>query len=580
MIKNISTFIFSFLLFFIISYNSYAANIYVDKTLSSNITNGKYSAANRNDSGTDGNAYTTIQSAVNAMSPGDHIILRGGTYYGQVCLPPSKNGTSWNEGSYNKMTSYQDEWAILDGQNSCNQKCAGNGEPGGVLLGYAVWDHSSYSDLKYWWFERLELTGGSGRSDEPSAAAGFWGNGGPFKFRFLYVHDNVANAGGENPGGLKGDHWQDTLVEYCYFNNNGMSSGTDNNAAHILIYSDYYAEYWGQYGWNPNDQNHRGNIKNTIRYNYFIGSTVGYKDKASQFLTGRNPSGGHDFDDTYKDYGNKIHHNIFENGRLYAVFANQDFSQVYNNIISGFPQGITVQHEPQPAIYKASVYNNTIINPSCYAIIRYKYKWSAFESTVYWGYDYNNIVDSGDSCNDWCYGESITVAPNGSSGSCGTTTYDLTNYSNAYNYIYRPDNNNNFRLGSTSYTVSEFESQTRTHSPRKQYTNSYNGSDPLYQGTTGENKYKTKGSHVLEGSTTISNGGIGGNHPYLSGVTLPAYVGATNPADNSWVAGVLSLKNVTTLMNGGSDDPGWIEGGSGTTPTPPAIPTIISITIK
>ena len=42
MIKNISTFIFSFIFFSIISYNSYAANIYVDKTLSSNITNGKY----------------------------------------------------------------------------------------------------------------------------------------------------------------------------------------------------------------------------------------------------------------------------------------------------------------------------------------------------------------------------------------------------------------------------------------------------------------------------------------------------------------------------------------------------------
>ena len=58
-----------------LSSNIYAANIYVDKTLSSNCTSGNYSTSNRNCSGNDGNAYRTIQAAIDAMSPGDHIFM-------------------------------------------------------------------------------------------------------------------------------------------------------------------------------------------------------------------------------------------------------------------------------------------------------------------------------------------------------------------------------------------------------------------------------------------------------------------------------------------------------------------------
>ena len=100
---------------------------------------------------------------------------------------------------------------------------------------------------------------------------------------------------------------------------------------------------------------------------------------------------------------------------------------------------------------------------------------------------------------------------------------------------------------------------------------SHNYADVIYTNTsiTGLRAgYKTNGDYVLEGSTTIANGGIGGNHPYFSGVTIPSYVGATNPDDNNWADGVLSLANVTTLMNGGSGDPDWIEGGASSLKTP------------
>ena len=49
-------------LFSVLFFSSYlyAANIYVDKTLSGNITNGSYSTSNRDNSGSDGDAYATV----------------------------------------------------------------------------------------------------------------------------------------------------------------------------------------------------------------------------------------------------------------------------------------------------------------------------------------------------------------------------------------------------------------------------------------------------------------------------------------------------------------------------------------
>ncbi len=56
-------------------------------------------------------------------------------------------------------------------------------------------------------------------------------------------------------------------------------------------------------------------------------------------------------------------------------------------------------------------------------------------------------------------------------------------------------------------------------------------------------------------SKTIANGGIGGAHPLLASVTIPSYIGAADPNDNSWVAGVLCLTDTETLKTGGMQGP-------------------------
>ena len=58
---------------------SAATNYYVDGSLGSNCT-GNYSITNRSCSGSDGNAYTTVQAAVDATVAGDTVYIRAGTY--------------------------------------------------------------------------------------------------------------------------------------------------------------------------------------------------------------------------------------------------------------------------------------------------------------------------------------------------------------------------------------------------------------------------------------------------------------------------------------------------------------------
>jgi hypothetical protein len=54
--------------------------IFVDGQLTANCLNNNYSIANHNASGSDGNAYTTIQAAANATKPGDVVYIRAGLY--------------------------------------------------------------------------------------------------------------------------------------------------------------------------------------------------------------------------------------------------------------------------------------------------------------------------------------------------------------------------------------------------------------------------------------------------------------------------------------------------------------------
>ena len=96
---------------FIIS-NSWAGIIYVDGKLSSDCQNGNYCIANRDCSGYDGNAYRTIQAAVNVAKAGDIVYIRENNYFEKVTIV--RNGTINNPII---LQNYADEKPVIDGNN-------------------------------------------------------------------------------------------------------------------------------------------------------------------------------------------------------------------------------------------------------------------------------------------------------------------------------------------------------------------------------------------------------------------------------------------------------------------------------
>lgn len=547
-----------FLLLLSLGRSTWAATIYVDKGLGLDCTAGNYSAANRTCTGTNGNAYRTIQTAVNAMATGDTIYIRGGTYQETVTIPTSKSGSAWTAGNFNAIASYPGEWAVLDGQNATSGAVLGRVYSGGVP------SHDG-DDIRYWLIERLEIK--NGRKSTGTNAAGFFGNGGPFWLRYLYVHDNTV-TGTDNAFGVGGNHWQDSIIEYCYFYNNGCTGsgcGAADNASHIDIYSDYNWNVRAMQGLTlpMTDSTGFAPYRNIVRYNYAVGTTEikFFKHKAAQYFT-RRVTG---WQNTYSAYGDSIHHNVLVGPWRTGILCHQDFCQIYQNIIDRSDTGISLNYEESSYVplYKPVIYNNTIIGSN--TAIQFRGGASIYTGQLnnLHGYAYNNIIDANTAAG---YGE-LSMRSN------SLTVSDW--YINK-NYSYRPIGTAIVRYWGANHTASQFEAQTDTASPRKYYSASYNADNLLYQGTSGADKYRIRSQHVV-GTSTAGAGGVGGNHPYLSGVSIPSYLGAANPSDDAWVAGVLSLSNITNLITGGHGDPGWIEGGGGLPSQYPNPPTGLRI---
>ena len=544
--------------------------IYVDNRLVADVTDGGYSIAGRNHSGNDGNAYVMIQAAVNAMQPGDKIVVRGGTYLESVHIPATKDGSAWAEGKYNKISSYPGEWAVIDVQNQLR--------PGMQALGNA----GSY--LKYWWFEKLEIknasaTGNVGTSSERDHAVGLAIKGGPFKVRWCSIHDNMALTGSNNPGGIVGRELHGSVIEYNYFVNNGSIDTGTHNSAHALIYSDYN---WNNIAWGGYTNPTGRGAGSVFRYNYFdTGATVGLKYKGDQLFSGRNIPDKADWDDTYQDFGDKVHHNIFKGASSYALGAHEDFMQVFNNIIDSCTNGIMIAYEPAGQLYKVVSYNNTILNVANVPLVRFGRNQDSYtripEEKLHFGWDYNNLISGSKDKNGYSPTHALNVVPIQNPGSGGNDIlYSLGQYFCSNNYIHKPQTAAIFRIQNLDYTAAQFEAQTLTQGPRVVYYDAPASPRTPFMGTSGSAAYRADGEFELKAGIKIKNGGIGGAHPYLPGVTIPFYVGAVNPNDSAWVDGVLGLANTGNLQNGSSSDAPWIEGAiPSSDSTPPTDPTAL-----
>lgn len=526
--------------------------LFVDKTVAQSTT---YDPDTRTIGSGDQPCYTTIQAAVDAMASGDDIYVRGAisggteTYFENVSIKGTTHpdGTA---GNYCSLQSYPGEWAEVDGQGLADYTIGkiNNGRDNG-------------NDLAYWKFERLGITGGC----LTNQGAGLYISGGPFIVQYNDIHDNTCAGFSENPGGIVGYCWQDSVCRFNRFVNNG-STTPSLNSSHITIFTDF--------NWSSIAQNgYTGALdpvaRNDWSYNNFNGANVGFKHKGGQLFTGRNP-GTADFDDTFSTYGDRFHHNYF-NGQIdIGLLAEQDFAQVYNNIFDNQQRiAISFNYQPDFQIYKTVTYNNTCQNTAFDAVARWgaKYFDGVFtENEEHYGWDLNNIIDSHNgNHNGWYTAYAFNVFAYSGGARTPYTSPGWSNYIGSNNYLYRQNISIIFKAYANptifTYTAAQYEVNTTTGSPKVVYANAFDGGNLLYVGTTGSDKYLTVGTHLIEAGVTVADGGTGGAHPYLAGVTIPSYVGAANPADNAWVDGVVIDIASTAFLKAqtGGTDPSWIE---------------------
>jgi len=541
------------LFIFLFAVSLYAGTAYIDPTLS--VTSHAYNHLTREATGGTDTAFTSLQKSIDTMPAASTHVLRGGTHVSKYTwINPTKNGSSWTAGNFNCIKSYPGEWAVIDGQNQVNDWKYSPGGKAAVIGNYCI-GYQTSCWLRFWKFERLEIT--NGRTANPTFdtvnkdyAAGFFGNKGPFWFTHCYIHDNLAVTEHSNPGGLTGYAWDNCIIEYCSFKNNGHPGNTLNDA-HICMITDYN---WNGIAANGCVLDGKQMMRNECRYNLFLGgSGVGWKDKGDQLLSGRNYLGGHGYNDTYKTYGNKIHHNIFKNLSLVGVYERTDFSQIYNNIFDSCPDGVRCSYSDEIQKYRITVYNNTIINSPLHGIQFYNSNTYVGHEPDYYGYAFNNIIDG--SQDNW---DGADIGGTRNATDLTATFYNLKIDRN-YFYNHKANSGNGdpsgiypIFVGNASsgpnprYTVNSYTSIIDTSSYNFINNNFQNN---LYQGISDTLKYKTIGSLIIGkiGDTNISianNGKKFWAHPFFEGDTIPSYIGATDPASNGWVDDVLALANL------------------------------------
>lgn len=255
----------------------------------------------------------------------------------------------------------------------------------------------------------------------------------------------------------------------------------------------------------------------------------------------------------YSAQGDKIHNNIFLNHSYLSIYANGDFDQIHNNIVE-MPSGVGNEgiRVGQTSIgnyrgpWRSIVYNNTVIRGARGGIAFWNKPSSA--TTLYSQYwCYSNILDSpqdSDSNQDISVNKYYQTAPQ----------WDTDNGLRVKsNYFYNSQNSIFLRVLSIDYNLVAMKSASFGG---LNYIHSDNNIT-LYKGISGADRYKTKNLTVEQ--TSISQGSIVSAHPYLN-ITLPTYIGATDPSNDGWV-------NIVWSLSGGAQD------------SPPIAPTGLGVTI-
>ena len=558
--------------------------IYVDNTLGADITNGTYSITNRDGSGSDGDAYATIQSAINNSVVGEQILMRGGLYTEiDIDIPESKNGTAWAYGKFTTLKSFPNEWAKVDatGLNAGSNNWLTENVFRHPVGGYGAGSNTEYTE--YWEFRNFEVTGGRN---------GFFLKLRHIKFRFMWIHNN----GREFVDGI-----YDTLVagilsvcpqyadiQFCRIEDNYQTNVSDLNNSNILFDSDYKDSDGNGEAFDPLASTHH----NTIAYNYLSGSRISLRQKNQQRFgfNDRDPN-----DMTYAGYGDKWHHNIIlhpntivtEYGE--SVGASQDFIQVYKNICEATINigRLAGGASDVPILYNECVYNNAVkhltnsyptygsyTTSGGYDVLMANYYDTGLplpnaNKTIHEHRWFYNNIDSNlqaTSEHEESFQFHVNTPQNVSEPAQDNSDLIVENnfsHDNPYADVIKLGNNIDAGYADC---VQAYKTMDEMNSCMEAWrglgadtvANWENSTVGLYSGT-GAASYIPATSFVVFGAITIGNGGRNITHPYLTGVTIPSHLGPVNPTDTLWVSGVYDNVSSQAWLQSQTDDPTWTE---------------------
>lgn len=548
------------IIFFLITSNAFAADIYVDADCTGNPETDYHPGNDACSGGTD-TVYSTVQLAVTNVTVGDTIHVRSGTYSENVDIPEAKNGTAWTAGNFTTIQSYVGEWAIV----SCTTECFAHPSMSGSSK--APIDYPT----RYWKFERLELTGGR---------FGMLFEQGPIWVRYSYIHDNIDSCDGvgTNTAGIYIDQSQGSIIEYNWLKANYCNNPRGNNSANVAFASDYYDDLnpWGTNGntFDPDEATH----SNIIRYNLMDDTGKGFRHKNQQRFgyNDRQPDGAGLY--VYKTYGDDIHHNIILNSQSVAISTNQDFAQVHHNIVDSRID--TGQNGDTPIVYNAVYYNNTVQTSGNCLLEGAGVTTSGTTKDNYYDSGSDKIVHP----HVWIYNNICEGSTSAYHQMPFILAWDMPenetlNYSDDWsdlvvdrNLVHDSTASEVALIGhkwdgytgcdDQDITISELNSCQDTWRSVSGTDNWENSTANLWVGGSGADQYIAVSTFVVDIGITIADGGIGGSHPYLPGAAISSYVGATDPNDNGWVAGVLAMDAAWFTSQTAGSDPSWIEGAA------------------
>lgn len=188
---------------------------------------------------------------------------------------------------------------------------------------------------------------------------------------------------------------ENCIIEYCTFKDNGTVGSSHLNSSNLALLNSYNTNL------SSIDPNPRKN--NIVRYNMFIGSAIGIKDKGdSNFIDNSTRTGGH------PEWANQIYNNIFKNQLAAGYYIQQDYVLVHHNVFDNTTMGIWYDsyNSAYKTVWEPKVYNNTFLNCSDSAIgvsstiYQYGYNWT-INNNLFLGTSAHPLVFFGGQPNTW-----------------------------------------------------------------------------------------------------------------------------------------------------------------------------------